>query len=146
MIETIKCCDKTIYNVWNNKIICLCSNNFLYQWYNILFFDHLSITQYNKFCQIRNLSFRGGEHRQRLTDLNNTRENEDRIDYDYKVGQKVLVRKEGILRKSESIWHRKPWLITTVHTNGTLTVQHGNKLEWMNIRRAKPFVENLDNE
>ena len=58
-----------------------------------------------------------GEHRQQLTDLNNTCENKGRIDYDYKVGQKVLVWKEGILRKSESIWHRKPWLITTVHTN-----------------------------
>ncbi len=44
-----------------------------------------------------------GEHRQRLPDLNNARENEGRIDYDYKVGQKVLVRKEGILRDSESI-------------------------------------------
>jgi hypothetical protein len=64
------------------------------------------------------------EYRQRLTDLNNAHENKGRIDYDYKVGQKVLVWKEGILRKSESIWHRKPWLITTVHTNGTITVQH----------------------
>jgi hypothetical protein len=35
-----------------------------------------------------------GVHRQQLTDLNNARENEGRI-YDYKVGQKVLVRKEG---------------------------------------------------
>ncbi len=87
-----------------------------------------------------------GEHRQRLTDLNNSRENKSRIEYDYKVGQKVLVRKEGILRKSESIWHRKPWLITSVHTNGTIMVQHGNKLEWMNIQRVKPFVENLDNK
>jgi hypothetical protein len=87
-----------------------------------------------------------GEHRQRLTDLNNAHENEGRIDYDYKVGQKVLVRKEGILRKSESIWHRKPWLITSVHTNGTITVQRGNKLEQMNIRRVKPLIENLDNE
>ncbi len=87
-----------------------------------------------------------GEHRQRLTDLNNARENEGRIVYDYKVGQKVLVWKEGILRKSESIWHRKPWLITSVHTNGTIVVQCGNKLKWMNIRRVKPFVENLDNE
>ncbi len=86
-----------------------------------------------------------GEHRQQLTDLNNARENEGRIDYDYKVGQKVLVQKEDILRKSESIWHRKPWLITTVHTNGTITVQSGNKLERMNIRRVKSFVENLDN-
>ncbi len=56
-----------------------------------------------------------GGHRQQLTDLNNTRENIGRIDYDYKVGQKVLVRKEGILRKSESIWHRKPWLITSIY-------------------------------
>jgi hypothetical protein len=34
------------------------------------------------------------EHRQRLTDLNNTHENKGRIDYDYKVGQKVPLRKE----------------------------------------------------
>ncbi len=87
-----------------------------------------------------------GEHRQWLTDFNNVRENKGRIDYDYKVGQKVLVRKEGILRKSESIWHRKPWLITPVHTNGTITVQRGNKLEWINIQRVKPFVENLNNK
>ena len=44
-----------------------------------------------------------GEHRQRLTDLNNPRKNKGRIDYDYKVGQKVLLRKEGILRNAESI-------------------------------------------
>ncbi len=87
-----------------------------------------------------------GEHRQRLTDLNNARENKGRIDYDYKVGQKVLVRKEGILRKSDYIWHRKPWLITSVHTNGTITVQRRNKLERMNIQRVTPFVEILDNE
>ncbi len=87
-----------------------------------------------------------GEHRQQLTDLNNARENKGRIDYDYKVGQKVLVRKEGILRKSGSIWHRKPWLITTVHTNGTITVQRGNRLERINIRRVKLFVENQGNE
>ncbi len=87
-----------------------------------------------------------GEYGQRLTDLSNARENKGRIDYDYKVGQKVLVRKEGILRKFESIWHRKPWLIMTVHTNGAIRVQHRNKLERMNIRRVKPFIEDLDNE
>jgi hypothetical protein len=43
-----------------------------------------------------------GEHRQRLTDLNNAHENKGRIDYDYKVGQKVLLRKEGIIRNAES--------------------------------------------
>jgi hypothetical protein len=43
-----------------------------------------------------------GEHRQQLTDLYNARENKGRIDYDYKVGQKVLLRKEGILCNAES--------------------------------------------
>ncbi len=66
-----------------------------------------------------------GEHRQQLTDLNNAHENKGRIDYDYKVGQKVLLRKEGILRNAESRWHKKPWLITSVHMNGTLMTQHG---------------------
>jgi hypothetical protein len=81
---------------------------------------------------------------QRLTDLGNARENEGRIDYDYKVGEKVLLQKEGILHNAESRWHKKPWLITTVHTNGTITVQCGNKLDWMNIRRVKPFIEDLE--
>ena len=45
-----------------------------------------------------------GDYRQRQTDLNNMRENEKRIDYDYKVGDKILVRKDGILRKTESRW------------------------------------------
>ncbi len=87
-----------------------------------------------------------GEHRQKLTDLNNAHENEGRIDYDYKVGQKVLLKKEGILCNAESRWHKKPRLITSVHMNETITVQCGNKIERMNIRRVKPFEEDLDNE
>ncbi len=47
-----------------------------------------------------------GEYGQWLTDLNNTHENKGRINYDYKVGQKVLLRKEGILCKAESRWHK----------------------------------------
>jgi hypothetical protein len=87
-----------------------------------------------------------GEYRQRLTDCSNARENEGRIDYDYEVGQKVLLEKEGILRNAESRWHKKPWLITTVHTNGTIMVQRGKKVERMNIRRVIPFIENLDDK
>jgi hypothetical protein len=87
-----------------------------------------------------------GEHRQQLTDLNNAHENEGRIDYDYKVGQKVLLMKEGILCNAESRWHKKPWLITSVHTNATITVEHGKKIDRMNIQRVKPFEEDLDNE
>jgi hypothetical protein len=83
---------------------------------------------------------------QQLTDLNNAHENEGRIDYDYKVGQKVLLRKEGILRNAESRWHKRPWLIMSVHTNGTITVQCGKKIDRKNIRRVKLFEEDLDNK
>jgi hypothetical protein len=40
-----------------------------------------------------------GEHRQGLTDLNTAQENKGKIDYDYQVGQKVLVQNDGILLK-----------------------------------------------
>ncbi len=43
-----------------------------------------------------------GEYRQSLTDRSNQRKNTWHIDYEYKVGDKVLVMKEGILHKSES--------------------------------------------
>jgi hypothetical protein len=81
------------------------------------------------------------EHRQWLTDLNTTQENEGRIDYDYKVGQKVLVRNDGILCKAESKYLKEPWRITSVHTNGTIRVQCGNKSDQLNIRKVKPFNE-----
>jgi hypothetical protein len=47
-----------------------------------------------------------GEYRQWLTDLGNAHENKGRIGYDYKVGQKVLLQKEGILLNAESRWHK----------------------------------------
>jgi hypothetical protein len=43
-----------------------------------------------------------GEHRQRLTDLDTTHENEGRTHYDYKVGKKILVQNEGILGDKSS--------------------------------------------
>ncbi len=43
-----------------------------------------------------------GEHRHHQTDFNTEHENCSRHDWDYKVGDKVLLRKGGILRKSES--------------------------------------------
>ncbi len=52
---------------------------------------------------IADWNFFFGEHRQKLTDLNTARENEGRIDYDYKFGQKILVQNKGILHKAESV-------------------------------------------
>ena len=73
--------------------------------------------------------------------VNTQRENKARIDFDYKVGGKVLLWKEGILRKSESRYDSDPWTITTVHTNGTIRVQRGSKSERINNRRVTPFFE-----
>jgi hypothetical protein len=82
-----------------------------------------------------------GDYRQRQTDRNTARENKSRIDHDYKVGEKVLIRKDGILRKTESRYERNPWTITQVHTNGTIRAQRGTKSERFNIRRVTPYFE-----
>ena len=82
-----------------------------------------------------------GEYRQRQTDKNTARENNTRIDWDYQPGDKVLLRKDGILRKSESRYESDPWTITSVHTNGTIRVQRGTKSERLNIRRVRPYFD-----
>ena len=83
-----------------------------------------------------------GDHRQCQTDLNTECENCSRRDWDYNVGDKVLLRKDGFLRKSESWYECDPWTITSVHTNGTIRIQCGTKSERLNIRRVTPFFDN----
>ena len=55
----------------------------------------------------------------------------------------ILIRKDGILYKAESIWKKEPLTITTVHMNGTIRIQCGTKSERINIRRVTPFSEEL---
>jgi hypothetical protein len=81
-----------------------------------------------------------GDHRQRQTDLNTACENRSRRDWDSTVGDKVLLRKDGILHKSERWYECDPWTITSVHTNGKIRVQHRTKSERLNIRRVTPFL------
>ena len=83
-----------------------------------------------------------GDYRQHQTYLNTDRENRTRNDWDYKVGDKVLLRKDSILRKSESCYERDPWTITSVHTNGTIRVERRTKSERLNIRRVAAYFEN----
>ncbi len=72
-----------------------------------------------------------------------TGENDKRVDYNYKVGDKLLIQKDGILCKAESTWKKEPWIITTVHTNGTIRIQCRTKSERINIWRVTPFSEKL---
>jgi hypothetical protein len=75
---------------------------------------------------------------------NNRRENASIISHDYKVGDKVLLKKPGKhLRKLES--HRTgPHNVTAIYTNGTLRIQKGNINERVNIRRLFPYFEEAD--
>ncbi len=82
-----------------------------------------------------------GDYMQCQTDLNTARKNSTQVDYDYKVGNKVLLRQDGILCKAESSYIKKPWTITTFHTNGIIRIQCGTKLKRLNIQRIDPFPE-----
>ncbi len=68
------------------------------------------------------------------TDLNTAQENLQCADYDYKVGDKVLIRKYSILRKTESCYDSEPWTIMPVHTNGTIRVKCRTKSERIKSR------------
>ncbi len=80
-----------------------------------------------------------GDNRQLITYCNNDNENKKHVNYDYKIGNKILIRKDGILCKAESRRIKEPWTITTVHTNGTIRIQCRTKSERINIRRVTPF-------
>eukprot|EP00804_Cyclotella_cryptica_P013789 CCRYP_016893-RA/>CCRYP_016893-RA protein AED:0.51 eAED:0.51 QI:0/-1/0/1/-1/0/1/0/100 len=82
-----------------------------------------------------------GDHRQCQTDCNNERENKSHVDWDYKIGDRVLLCKEGILCKSESKYHHDLWTISTVHTNDRIRVHHGTKSEQLNITRVTPHFD-----
>jgi hypothetical protein len=84
-----------------------------------------------------------GDFRQRQTNLNTACKNSKQVNYDYKVGDKVLLTQEGILRKAESLYSKKPWTFMTAHKNATIRIQRGTQSERLNIRRVTPFVEEL---
>ena len=86
-----------------------------------------------------------GRRRQKAVEKDNARENASRIAFDYKVGQKVLLRKDGILRKAE-YKYEGPYEITQVFCNGTVRIQRGSINERLNIRRLTPFTERQEGE
>ena len=69
------------------------------------------------------------DHRQHITNLGMEHENPLCRIWDYQVGDKELLRKDGILRKSESQYKHDHWTITSIHTNGTIRVQCRKKSE-----------------
>ena len=78
-----------------------------------------------------------GKRRQALVDQDNEKKNKNRIDFDYAVGQKVLLTKDGILRKAEDK-NKGPYVITQVHCNRTVRIQRETFSERLNIMRLSP--------
>ena len=79
--------------------------------------------------------------RQRMVDKYNVRENTKRIDYNYEVGDMVLIRKDTykMLSKMDERFIG-PYPILRIHVNGTVTIRkRRNVIERINIRRIKPF-------
>ena len=74
-------------------------------------------------------------------DKNTIKENSGRVDWDFQPGDKVLVIKDGILRKNESPYDSEPWTIKSVHMKGTIRIQRGTKSERLNIRRVTLYFE-----
>ena len=73
-----------------------------------------------------------------LLDQNIVRENRNWIDFDYTLGQQVLLIKDGILHKAESK-HEGPYVIMQVYCNDTVMIRFGNISEQIIIRRLMPY-------
>ena len=84
------------------------------------------------------------KNKTKIIEKNNARENSRHIDFDYRVGQKILILHTDIQRKLDSPTSG-PYEITEVFSNGTVCIRRGNVLERLNIRRIKPYHERTDN-
>ena len=78
--------------------------------------------------------------KQTLIDKNNIRENSTRVEFDYIVGQRVLLLNTDIHRKMDNPT-QGPYEIVQVHTHGTISIIHGPIIERVNIRRIRPIFE-----
>jgi hypothetical protein len=88
----------------------------------------------------------GGIEQQRQKEMgrNNRRENASRISHDYKVGDKILLKKKGKhLRKLEAPRAGRH-TVAAIYTNETVRIQKGQVNERVNIRRLFPYFEDVD--
>ena len=80
------------------------------------------------------------KRKQDMIDKNLKRENKTRYDFDYKIGDKVLIRLTEIQRKLNKK-AEGPYEILQNFTNGTVKIQRGACQERINIRRLQPYTE-----
>ena len=71
---------------------------------------------------------------------NNIKENSKRIDHDYHVGDKVLLRNDDLAKFQSNPWEG-PFRIAAVKDNGYVRVDKGATIEPFNVRLLKPYIE-----
>ena len=73
----------------------------------------------------------------------NQQENKTRLDYQYQIGDKILVKKliQGEVAPKMADPYEGPYEILKVYKNGTLKIKRGSYEETIHIRRVKPFRE-----
>jgi len=89
--------------------------------------------------------------RNQLAIVGNNRENKKRMQYEYSVGEKVLIVRKSYerVRKIGDVPTEGPFEIVSINDkNGTVRIQRSRYIETINIRRLKPFKENnnIENE
>ena len=84
------------------------------------------------------------DNRQTAIQRSNVRENRSRIPHDYTVGDRVLLKKPGVLRKLAKPY-TGPHTVERVHNNGTVRIRRGHVTETVNIRRIRPYFERTNN-
>ena len=81
------------------------------------------------------------ERKQRETECNNKIENWKRIEYEYKEGDKVLLKIPRKVRKHRKP-HEGPYKIMRVYANGTIRILRGSVSDRVNIRCVVPYFKN----
>ena len=77
------------------------------------------------------------QKKQTQINKDNTRENKHRVDYDYKVGDKVMLTNHNVYKYETP--YKGLFVITQRFTNGTVNLQYGATQIMYNIRRIKPY-------
>jgi pyruvate kinase len=78
--------------------------------------------------------------KQAVINKSNAKENKKRLEYEYKIGDKVLLEKGGIQPKMVAP-REGPYKVTKVSNNGTVCIQKGVVNQRVNIRRLTPYFE-----
>ena len=80
------------------------------------------------------------DRKKKLIMQNNRKENKNRLEHDYKVGEKVLMKTDWNLKCNGDAC-KGPFTALQVNDNGKLRIQRGNVHDSINIRNVTPFHE-----